>query len=54
MTLVKKIKDFFKITNLRFIGLRNEIKFLLILSVVSIIIIEFALNKIQPLYDFPR
>nr|WP_315145274.1 hypothetical protein [uncultured Flavobacterium sp.] len=52
MTLIKEIKDFFKITNLRFIGLRSEIKFLLKLSVFSILSIEFILNKIQPLYNF--
>ena len=52
MTLIREIKDFFKITNLRFIGLRREIKFLLILSIISIISIEFILNKIKPFYNF--
>lgn len=52
MKFINEIKDFFKIINLRFIGLRIEIKVLLFLSGISILIIEFVLNKIQPLYDF--
>lgn len=52
MKFISEIKDILKITNLRFVGLRKEIKFLLIVSLISIINIEFVLNKIQALYDF--
>lgn len=52
MKLINEMKDFLKITKLRYSGLRNEVKFLLILSVFSIIVIEFLLSKIQPKYDF--
>jgi hypothetical protein len=44
MGLFKEIKDFFIISKLRFIGLRKEIKFLFLLSVFSILIIEFGLG----------
>jgi hypothetical protein len=51
MKFVNELKDFFKVIKLRFIGLRFEIKLLLILSIISILLIEFVLNKIYPLYE---
>lgn len=44
MGLYNEIKDFFIFSKLRFIGLRKEIKFLFLLSVLSILIIEFDLG----------
>lgn len=52
MKFVNKLRDFFKVTKLRFIGLRSGIRLLLILSIISIISIEFFLNKTYPLYQF--
>lgn len=44
MGIYNEIKDFFIFSKLRFIGLRKEIKFLFLLSVFSILIIEFDLG----------
>jgi hypothetical protein len=52
MKFTNELRDFFKITKLRFIGLRREIRLLLILSIISILSIEFFLNETYPLYHF--
>lgn len=52
MKFVRGVKDYFKIVKSRFIGLRKEIRFLLFLSFVSILLIEFGLKKIQPRFQF--
>lgn len=52
MRFTTEIKDIFKIAKSRFLGLRRELKVFLILSIISILSIEFIFNKFQPRYQF--